>query len=115
MARESREGDEGLDTGRNEGEDNVRVVEGRDGSRKNGSNVDALDFGRCVLYLGVRGRRVVDLTDRGEDAGSRAINVDEADRDDFADREQPREIGGETLAIRLSKGVRVILGRDEAK
>ena len=45
MSGESRERDEGFDTGGNEGENDVGFVKSRDGSRDNGSDIDAVDFG----------------------------------------------------------------------
>jgi hypothetical protein len=104
VTSEGRVGDECLDAGRDEGEDNVGFVKGRDRPGKDGTDVDVFDLGRSVLHASVRGRRVVDLTNRGDDAGIRSVNVDETNGDNLADAEETSEVGGETLSARGEGG-----------
>jgi hypothetical protein len=106
VASESRERNESFDAGRNEREDDVGVVESRDSTGENGSNIDTIDLGRGVLHFRVLGGRVVDLTDRRDDARVGSVDVDETDRDDLADREQSCEIGRETLTSDAKHDVR---------
>lgn len=53
MASEGRERNEGFDAGGNEGKNDVGFVKSRDGSRDNGSDIDAIDLGGRVLDLRV--------------------------------------------------------------